>query len=237
MVDAQPAQLGADRRDVGLGGDPRVLPGLDGVLLGGQAEGVVAHRVQDVVAVHPPEPAGDVGAQVAQRVADVQPRARGVREHVHHEELGPVGDPLEARRSAGRPGSACGTCPRPPSGPASASSICWASAGRVAVRRDVTARLLDVRLVGGLAHRACSRSSRTGGGHQKTPHAGGVAVLSERFRSARPGKQEPPGHGAEPTATRPDRAPQVRLAGLTRTGRRSLPVRLQPTGHRPMNDR
>src|SRR3954468_24601081 len=43
---------------------------------------------------------------------------------------------------------------------------------------------------------------RTGGGQQKTPHAGGVAVLSERLRSARPLKQEPPGHAAQPTATR-----------------------------------
>src|SRR4051795_8502833 len=48
---------------------------------------------------------------------------------------------------------------------------------------------------------------RTGGGQQKTPHAGGVAVLSERLRSARPLKQEPPGHATEPTATSSARSP------------------------------
>ena len=37
-----------------------------------------------------------VGADVAQRVADVQPVAARVREHVEHVELGPAGDLLEA---------------------------------------------------------------------------------------------------------------------------------------------
>ena len=45
-----------------------------------------AERVQDVVALHAAEPADHVGGDVAQRVADVQARARGVREHVHDEE-------------------------------------------------------------------------------------------------------------------------------------------------------
>ena len=144
VVDAQPAQLRADRRDVGLGGDPRVLPGLDGVLLGGQAEGVVAHRVQHVVAVHPAEPAGDVGAQVAQRVADVQPGARGVREHVHHEELGPVGDPLEAlAQPAGRVGRVERAL-APPSGPARrarSAAPAPACSGAAARRRGVWSAL------------------------------------------------------------------------------------------------
>jgi hypothetical protein len=196
VVDAQATQLGADRLDVGLGGDPRVLPGLDRVLLGGQAERVVAHRVQDVVAVHAVEPAGDVGAQVTEGVADVQPGTRRVREHVHHEVLGPVGDLLEA---AAQPPGGVGRVERALALPAVLPAELDLVRQRrgVAVGRDVTRRLIGARRVGGLAHRRCSWGPKlwhTGGGHQKTPHAGGVAVLPERFRSARPVKQEPPGH-------------------------------------------
>ena len=60
----------------------RVLAGLAGVLLGRQAVGVPAHRVQDVEAVHPLEAAEDIGGGVAFGVADVQAGAAGVREHV-----------------------------------------------------------------------------------------------------------------------------------------------------------
>ena len=83
---AHAAQLALHRDDVLLGRRARVLAGLHGVLLGGQAEGVVAQGVQDVVAAHHPEAADHVGGDVAQRVADVQARAGGVREHVHDEE-------------------------------------------------------------------------------------------------------------------------------------------------------
>ena len=67
----------------------RVDAGLDGVLLGGQAEGVPAHRVQHVAAPHPLVAGEDVGGDVALGVADVQARAAGVGEHVEHVELGP----------------------------------------------------------------------------------------------------------------------------------------------------
>ena len=43
----------------------------------GEPEGVVAHRVQHVVAVHAHEAGVDVGADVAERVADVQPAPLG----------------------------------------------------------------------------------------------------------------------------------------------------------------
>ena len=79
------------------------VPGLDGVLLGGQAERVEAHRVQHVVAGHALVPAEDVGADESERVADVQPDAGRVREHVEHEQLlaalsGRVGVGERARR-------------------------------------------------------------------------------------------------------------------------------------------
>ena len=59
-----------------------VLAGLDGVLLGGQAEGVPAHGVEDVEAAHALVAGEDVGGGVALRMADVQARAAGVGEHV-----------------------------------------------------------------------------------------------------------------------------------------------------------
>ena len=64
-----------------------MLAGLAGVLLGGQTERVEAHGVQHVEAGHAFEPGVHVGGDVAERVADMQARPRGVREHVHDEEL------------------------------------------------------------------------------------------------------------------------------------------------------
>ena len=129
VVDTQPAQLRADRGDVGLGGHPRVLPGLDGVLLGGQAEGVVAHRVQHVVAVHPAEPAGDVGAQVAQRVADVQARRpEGYGNMSITKNLGRSA--TRSKPALSRPvGFGVWNVPSAAHRSCQASSICWASAG------------------------------------------------------------------------------------------------------------
>ncbi len=97
---AQPAQLPSHRGDVGLGGHAWVLAGLHGVLLGGQPERVVAKGVQHVHAVHAVVAAHHVGRDVPQRVADVQPRAGGVREHVEHVQLGAA---LHRRRVAHRP--------------------------------------------------------------------------------------------------------------------------------------
>ncbi len=86
--EAQAPQLPAHGGDVGLGGGAGVLAGLDGVLLGRQAEGVVADGVDHVVPGHALVAGVHVGADVAERVPDVQARAAGVREHVEHVELG-----------------------------------------------------------------------------------------------------------------------------------------------------
>ncbi len=87
VAQPQPADLPQVGGHVVLGGLARVLAGLHRVLLRGQAERVEAHGVQHVPAVHPVVPGEHVGADEAQRVADVQPRARRVREHVLHEQL------------------------------------------------------------------------------------------------------------------------------------------------------
>ena len=84
-------QLLAVAGDVLLGRHGRVLARLDGVLLGGQAEGVVSHRVQDVEALEPLVARVDVRGDVAQRVPDVQARSRRIGEHVQHIEFGPRG--------------------------------------------------------------------------------------------------------------------------------------------------
>ena len=84
-------QLLAVAGDVALGGHGRVLPRLDGILLGGQPEGVVPHRVEDVETLEPLVARVDVGSDVAQRMAHVQPGARGVGEHVQDVELGARG--------------------------------------------------------------------------------------------------------------------------------------------------
>ncbi len=87
--EAERLDLAAEGVDVGLGGDPGVRIGLDRVLLGGQAEGVPAHRVQHVEPAHSLVAAQDVGGRVALGMADVQARPAGIGKHVEDVELGP----------------------------------------------------------------------------------------------------------------------------------------------------
>ena len=96
VAETQRTQLAAHRRDVRLGRGPWMLAGLDRILLGRQPEGVVPHRVEHVPAAHAHEPGVDVGADVAERMPDVQPRTARVREHVVDVELGSLRDLLEA---------------------------------------------------------------------------------------------------------------------------------------------
>ncbi len=170
----QPAQLLAHRGDVLLGRDPRVLAGLHRVLLRRQAERVEAQRVQHVVPGHPLEPAVDVGGDVAQRVPDVQPDARGVREHVQHVLLRPGRDLVRLGHRAGRVRRLEGALGLPPVLPARLDLR--GQLGGVPVRRVAVLALA----VGscGVGHRwrpllvsACS-------GHEKAPRTGGAAALT-----------------------------------------------------------
>ena len=85
-VKAQPeaVELLAVALDVGLGRDGGVLTGLNGVLLRRKPKGVKAHRVQHIKALVPLKTTDDVAGDVAQRVPHVEPRTRGVGEHVEH---------------------------------------------------------------------------------------------------------------------------------------------------------
>ena len=85
LVGEHRAQLAAHVGDVLLGGDARMLTGLDRILLGRQAEGVIAHGVQHVLALHTVVAADHIGGKVAQRVTHMQALARRIREHVHRE--------------------------------------------------------------------------------------------------------------------------------------------------------
>ena len=80
-------QLLAVALDVLLRRHRRVLSGLDGILLGGQSVGIVAHGVEDVEALLALVARVDVAGDVAQRVADVQTCSRGIGEHVEDVEL------------------------------------------------------------------------------------------------------------------------------------------------------
>ncbi len=103
MAQAEAAELAAHVGDVGVGGDGGVGAGLDGILLGRQAERVEAHRVQHVVAGHPLVAGEHVGADVAERMADVQTDARRVREHVLDEQLlAALGDEIRIAEWPGR---------------------------------------------------------------------------------------------------------------------------------------
>ena len=140
VAQPEPAELAPHGVDVLGGGDRRVPARLDGVLLGGQAEGVEPEGMQDVVAPHAPEAGVGVGGDVAERVADVEAGARGVGEHVEH--VAPV-----AAVRAGRVGDLEG----PPFGPPP-----------LPARLDLAGQL------GGVAVRRGRRGARGLGGHEAT---------------------------------------------------------------------
>ena len=93
--DPQPVEGGPLGVDVLVGPGLGVDPALDGRVLGGQAEGVPADRVEHVVALHPLQPGDHVAARERLQVAHVQV-AGGVREHVEGVEAGPAGVALVA---------------------------------------------------------------------------------------------------------------------------------------------
>ena len=52
-----------------------------------EPEGVVPHRVQNVVPSHSFVTSKDISSDVTQRVSHMQASSRGIREHVHNEQL------------------------------------------------------------------------------------------------------------------------------------------------------
>src|SRR5579862_3809297 len=64
--------------DVGLGGLARILASADGVLLGGKAKGVPAHRVEDIETARATVTGEDVSGSITLGMADVKAGAGGV---------------------------------------------------------------------------------------------------------------------------------------------------------------
>ncbi len=136
VPEAQRPELAAHVGDVRLGRGPRMLAGLHRVLLGRKPEGVVAHRVQHVVAAHAHVAREHVGADVAERVPDVEACATRVREHVEHVELAPARDRREAvGQRTGRVGRAERVVGLPPVLPLRFDLV--RQRGVVAIARDV----------------------------------------------------------------------------------------------------
>jgi len=86
--EANAVQLFPVAVDIGFGSYRRMLARLDGVLLRRQAKRIVAHGMQNLVALVPLESRINVTGDVAQRVSHVQPCPRRVGEHIQHIELG-----------------------------------------------------------------------------------------------------------------------------------------------------
>ena len=68
--------------DVLLGRHGGMRTRLDGVLLGGQTVGIVAHRVEHIEAFQPFVSCINIRGDIAQWVTYVQARTRGIREHI-----------------------------------------------------------------------------------------------------------------------------------------------------------
>src|SRR5580658_4202434 len=60
---------------------------IDRILFGGKPKSVIPHRVEDVAPFQPCIAGEDISGDIAEWVADVQPRAAGVREHIQDVEF------------------------------------------------------------------------------------------------------------------------------------------------------
>ena len=101
--DAPGQELLAEAGDRALGRDARMLAGPDRVVLGRQAEGVVAHRLQDAVAVAPPVVGDRIADRIDLEMADVR-LPRRVGQHHEHVGLRLVGVEVRVARVGRLPG-------------------------------------------------------------------------------------------------------------------------------------
>jgi len=70
--------------DVIAGGFCRMNPHFNRVVFRREPEGIKAHRVKHIVAVHPEIAAVNVGSGITLGVSHMQPLIRWVREHIKH---------------------------------------------------------------------------------------------------------------------------------------------------------
>ena len=74
-------------RDVLPGEDLRMLVVLDRELLSRKAEGIPAHWMEDVIALHSLHTADDVSGRISLRVSDMKTLAGWIREHIQRVEF------------------------------------------------------------------------------------------------------------------------------------------------------
>ncbi len=92
VTQAEGFQRAAEIGDIPLGADARRRACFDGMFLGRKPECIKTHWVQHCFTAHPLKTADDVGCGVAFRMADVQPVAAGIREHIQNVDFfGPSG--------------------------------------------------------------------------------------------------------------------------------------------------
>ena len=224
--DAPLAELAAELGDRRVGRVARVLAGLDRVVLGGQAERVVAHRVQHAPAGAPVEVRDRVAHRVDLQVADVRLAAR-VREHHEH-----VGVRRPARRRRWRP-------PRSARRPTPAASGARSASGRSGARpsraEDRVARRGDsvparsartgayIRACRNVTSRRPPRTSRTSSSPRRRPPSSCACRPSAACRRA-----SPRANGRPSCASRPPRPRRWRSS----SPRRSRPRRCSPRPRR-----
>jgi len=85
---AEALQLGLEARHVLTGDDLRVDMSFHGVVFRRQAEGVPAHRVEDIIALQPLFAGDDIHCRIAARMADVQALPGGIGKLHQPVELG-----------------------------------------------------------------------------------------------------------------------------------------------------
>ena len=84
---AQGIELFSVARHILPGRICRMPPGLDGILLSGKTEGIVAHGMQHHETAVPLVARDDVRGDIAQRMSHMEPGARGIRKHVQYIEF------------------------------------------------------------------------------------------------------------------------------------------------------
>ena len=62
----------------------RMLTGLDGILLGGQSIGIVAHRMEHIESFQSLVASKNIAGNVAQRMPHMKSGSRGIRKHIEH---------------------------------------------------------------------------------------------------------------------------------------------------------
>ncbi len=92
ITEAEYLDLAPEGINVFAGRQTWMGAGLDGVFLRRQPEGIPAHRMQNISALHAQVATEDIRSRVSFRMPDVQPRPRRIRKHVEDVGFRLVGD-------------------------------------------------------------------------------------------------------------------------------------------------